>query len=1077
MSKYKITRVADEAAVKENIQHIMTAAQPLKDLIVELQNLAAKGFNIGGNREGTENLRKGKEALTAASAAMREYQRVQDEILRTQARIDMANSAEAQALARKRAELAALNREQREAAAAANGQLSAYQKLEAELKKATALYREYYLTLGAGSDKTKAARDRAMELNNTLREIDQGVGNFRRNVGNYAASTEGLGFSIRNIASELPNLGISLRTFGQSISNNITPFYQAIKQLIDQNRELRAQGQPTVNILRTIGREFLSLGTFINIAIIAGLKLIEYFEKQNKAVKGYQKALEDAVKTESEHIAKLKELQVALSDNTLSRDKQLEVFNRVKKEYPQYFQSIQFEENALISINKSIEAQIALRLENAKAVAAQKNVAIITEELIKKQQDLNKEIGFWERWDPSNRFRSYEEFYSKLTDSAKKLADEEVRRNKQFGEGANALSVRLGRIREISDAERRLADAVTLSLHPLDQQREALEKEIKMHEERLKAIRKDVKGFESMNAAHKVERDNIQEHIRLLNLQLNALNMNIEARERQRIIDKRLKNADEIELLAEKNKVLATKEGTKERLLAEIEYIKERKKQQLINLKNEYGTDVLLLQQNKEFMIRRTNIERSAQDDIQKLRDSYARKNKPKKEAAPDIFRFDQQNLKDAIAVQQAILNNEKNTYRQRLEALRQWQQLRLQLEGSTVEGITKVNEDAREKQEELEKKYWQDYQKLIINNGKTIQLQYSGEYAKQIEALRAKNLTERQFNREAHRIRVELEKQSLDAQINSIESERFWLQRLGVDVSSLTDEYQKLKEKRDSLAARGSSRTYGFGITEADLDNMRKAVSVMQEFGRSISDAAGLFKDLAEQRISSLESQKTAEQDRWEREMNAIESSTLSEEQKQQRIGQAKAQQAAAEERMNAKIREQQRKAAAADKAAKIASIIAGTAAAVVNALSLPFPFNIIAASTIGAIGAAQLSVAVSAPLPQYAEGTDDHPGGKAILGDGKERELVVEPGKSPYWSAATDTVYDLPKHTKVIPESQLASMANGNIVKLDNAATVKAVYAIGNQISGVLQRKKDVVFEGHGSTWDNTYYTTTSR
>src|SRR5699024_9990105 len=58
----------------------------------------------------------------------------------------------------------------------------------------------------------------------------------------------------------------------------------------------------------------------------------------------------------------------------------------------------------------------------------------------------------------------------------------------------------------------------------------------------------------------------------------------------------------------------------------------------------------------------------------------------------------------------------------------------------------------------------------------------------------------------------------------------------------------------------------------------------------------------------------------------------------------------------------------------------------------------------------------------PQYAKGTGGHPGGPAVLGDGKNSnsgsELVSLPNGKQFLSASTPTLYpNLPKGTQVLP------------------------------------------------------------
>ncbi|MFP7470003.1 phage tail tape measure protein [Niallia taxi] len=63
---------------------------------------------------------------------------------------------------------------------------------------------------------------------------------------------------------------------------------------------------------------------------------------------------------------------------------------------------------------------------------------------------------------------------------------------------------------------------------------------------------------------------------------------------------------------------------------------------------------------------------------------------------------------------------------------------------------------------------------------------------------------------------------------------------------------------------------------------------------------------------------------------------------------------------------------------------------------------------------------------VPKYAKGTNSHPGGPAILGDGGGPELFRTPNGSVGLSPGTDTLMNLPKGTQVIPHRETAKIMN---------------------------------------------------
>lgn len=107
------------------------------------------------------------------------------------------------------------------------------------------------------------------------------------------------------------------------------------------------------------------------------------------------------------------------------------------------------------------------------------------------------------------------------------------------------------------------------------------------------------------------------------------------------------------------------------------------------------------------------------------------------------------------------------------------------------------------------------------------------------------------------------------------------------------------------------------------------------------------------------------------------------------------------------------QRKQAKYEKAQAIASAGINTAKAIVEALP-----NLILAGIVAATGAAQIAAIAAQPLPEYAEGTSDHIGGAAIVGDGGRAEMIRTPDGSIFKTPSVPTLVDLPKHSEVFPD-----------------------------------------------------------
>lgn len=110
------------------------------------------------------------------------------------------------------------------------------------------------------------------------------------------------------------------------------------------------------------------------------------------------------------------------------------------------------------------------------------------------------------------------------------------------------------------------------------------------------------------------------------------------------------------------------------------------------------------------------------------------------------------------------------------------------------------------------------------------------------------------------------------------------------------------------------------------------------------------------------------------------------------------------------------QRKQAQSEKKQAIFNIIINTAQAIAAAVAKSpltggLPFSAIAAG----IGAAQIHVVNSQPLPEFKDGVRNFKGGWAILGDGGRHEIGVTPDRTVFRTPAENTLYNLPKGTDI--------------------------------------------------------------
>jgi thymidine phosphorylase len=168
------------------------------------------------------------------------------------------------------------------------------------------------------------------------------------------------------------------------------------------------------------------------------------------------------------------------------------------------------------------------------------------------------------------------------------------------------------------------------------------------------------------------------------------------------------------------------------------------------------------------------------------------------------------------------------------------------------------------------------------------------------------------------------------------------------------------------------------------------------------------------QQQMDELDKQK-------EKEIEVANATITNKQERETAIARIEARAQAEKERLERRQRQVDLDRARFEKAANIAQIIGNTAVAIMNQLKVtPLPAGAPFIAAIGTIGALQLARAIAAPLPKFAEGTEDAPGGLAWVGDAYKKELVITPQGKVMQTPAVPTVMNVPKHSIVLPDAR---------------------------------------------------------
>lgn len=225
------------------------------------------------------------------------------------------------------------------------------------------LEKEYYNLSQAAREGAKGMDilDNIGKLNQQLKDIDAQMGNYQRNVGNYASGWNGLNVSIQQIARELPALSVSANTFFLAISNNLPIFIDELKKARVEYELLKKSGQTATPVFKQVLSSLLSWQT----VLVVGITLLSSYggeitkwvgslfdaRKELDALeelqKDFNKAQLDGAKNAQDEAVRLNILYRAATNLERPMKERLTAVKELKREYPTYFNNIK-DENILV---------------------------------------------------------------------------------------------------------------------------------------------------------------------------------------------------------------------------------------------------------------------------------------------------------------------------------------------------------------------------------------------------------------------------------------------------------------------------------------------------------------------------------------------------------------------------------------------------------------------------------------------------------------------------------------------------------------------------------------------------------
>lgn len=821
----------------------------------------------------------------------------------------------------------------------------------------------------------------ANALNNKLKEIDSQFGNYQRNVGNYASSWNGLQMQVQQIARELPNAALGLNMFIIAISNNLPMLIDEIKRTSDEVQRLRMEGQKTVSVWKQLMGAVFSWQT----AVVVGITILTAYRNEisdwvASLFRG-KKALDEiisvqdklriaqkgAIRDTIEERIKLELLYKAATDNKKAMEERIVAANELKSTFPKLFDN--YTKEQIMTGN----AKDAYRLLTAQIIATAKAKRVMNE--------VTKAATNYEE----TEFKRLNQVYTV---------------EKARAEYQKFVDTGLSRTEAGIDAKKKL-EAEEATLKALKEQ--SIQYKNQMNDlEKLVDVKALVNDPGKNNKAYDDEKKKVEEYAEYIkkiteDLSKSKIELIADGREREiaeisKEYDDRIKEIkgrtdEEIEL----RKNLETLKG---KAIAEIndKYDKELLEIEKTNLEN-----------------RLASIGENSNEELDKRLNLQIQLNNMMRDAE---IKDAEKNGEDVVAIRMKYMQRENSLIMRNLQE-------RIGLIEANTDKVVNEQETSALKEANIIKKQYangeiskEDYEKKLYDIGV--------KYAKaRLETLMKEAEAEMSLldpNSEKYQ---ELEDRlaNLQAQINGInyddatKKREEWIDKFKSGLSEMND------VARDAL---GETAGIFEGLSDIMVDvaedgrlsfeNMAEAV------GKIVSGITSLMTDIYDARIENVEKEQEANDEAYDKEIERIEAL---EENGAISTEEAEARKRAAEDKTAAKNAELEKKKAALqekqakwDKANSIVQAGIATALAVTKALP-----NLVLAALVGAMGAAQVALIAAQPIPKYAKGTKDHPGGLAIVGDGGKKEGIVT-NNGLFITPDKPTLVDLPAHAQVIPD-----------------------------------------------------------
>lgn len=328
-----------------------------------------------------------------------------------------ATDKQAEQLARYNAELAELRIQAQDARRELNAGIKINMSGEGSLKQLQAELAQMQRTWAAMTETQRNSpfgKEFAASIeqaNAKVSELEQTMGRYQRNVGNYASGWNGLNMSIQQIGRELPSLAMGWNTFFLAISNNLPILTDEIKRAREEYDLLKKSGKAATPVWKQIVSSLLSWQTALTVGItlltMYGKEIMGWVSGLFSAKKGIDSAAEstkalssamlEGSKNAQSELTTLNLLYNAATDLSKGMDERTKAVEELQKRYPDYLGNISQEDilagkaaSSYSKLAKSIIESAKARAMQDKMVENEKKRLELAEKIAEAQEKYNK---------------------------------------------------------------------------------------------------------------------------------------------------------------------------------------------------------------------------------------------------------------------------------------------------------------------------------------------------------------------------------------------------------------------------------------------------------------------------------------------------------------------------------------------------------------------------------------------------------------------------------------------------------------------------------------------------------------